>query len=379
MNMKFKLSLILLILLFPFATRSQQTNQLKATIEAQNSRIQKLDSTITHLKNENAHLKELAEQDIDHAKSLISTTETIVEFIAVLLTIFTLVGGFVIAKMFRQSSQINKDHKVLLEDWEKTRKEIENLKESSMKEGKELLQILFYITEGDNKLNDNPNEAVNLYEKALKIREYNPEVYAKLGYAYSRLGEYDKAIFQLEKGYKIAPSNLSILITLSRANRLLKRLEKASFYCKKALEIDENEIGALYELGRIALVSKDIENGEHIFKRLMFLRESDSWYRNLGIIYFIKKDKQKALFYFEKALLMTEKKLIQTPNNKDVIIQKIISLLGLCRFEEAENEFLKLKNCGLYPSQIRYITERLIIFNEILKNDKIERMINMLK
>ena len=71
--MKFKFRIIIFVLLFPFTILSQQTNfpdstvlNLQSKIETQSSQIKKLDSTITHLKNENAHLQELAEQDISH-------------------------------------------------------------------------------------------------------------------------------------------------------------------------------------------------------------------------------------------------------------------------------------------------------------------------
>ncbi|HEX9972982.1 MAG TPA: hypothetical protein VGD14_13005, partial [bacterium] len=168
--MNFKAFFVLFLLLIPLNLNAQElTNKvstdssfqhLSPSDAKQNLLIHKLDSTIAYLKNENVYLKELAEQDIDHAKSLINATETIVELIAVLLAIFTVVGGIVITKMFRQSSQISKDHKVLLGDWEKIRTEIENLKESSKKENKEFLQILFSITEGDNRVDENPEDAI---------------------------------------------------------------------------------------------------------------------------------------------------------------------------------------------------------------------------
>ena len=212
--MKIKLSLILILLLFPYAIQSQQinpadskTSELQAQIEAQNNRIQRLDSTITQLKNENSHLKDLAEQDIDHAKSLINVIEIILGFIAVLLAVFTVVGAYAIRELLRQSNQIKQDHRIIKQDWEKIREEIEGLKEASLKEGKDLLEILFYITEGDSKFANNPEEAISLYNKALKIRSDNPEIYAKLGHANLEIGRYNQAISQLDKGYKIASNN----------------------------------------------------------------------------------------------------------------------------------------------------------------------------
>ena len=382
--MKFKFILILFVLLFPFKSQSQQTNlpdstisNLQSKIEAQNSHINKLDSILTLMKNENAHLKELAEQDIDHAKSLINSTETVVEFIAVLLAIFTVVGGFIIAKMFRQSSQINKDHKMLLGDWEKIRTEIQNLKESSVKEGKELLQILFYVTEGDYQFEDDPEEAISYYQRALKVRGDNPEIYAKLGHANLTLGRYDQAISQLEKGYKIAPDNISILNALARANRKLKRYDKAEYFSKKVLEINDEDIWALRVLARIYLIKRDYENAKDISEKLLLKDFTEIPNSNLAIIYAFYKDNDNAKFHFEKTLTIIEKKLSQSPENKWLIINKVIQLIGLSRLIEADQLLTNLKKRGLFPTHIEFIVERLNILYDIFKNKKIEKMISI--
>lgn len=412
--MKFKLILIFIVLLLPFKSQSQQTNlpdsstlDLQSKVEAQGSQIKKLDSTITHLKNENAHLKELAEQDIDHAKSLINTTETVVEFIAVLLAIFSVVGGFIITKMFRQSNQINKDHKVLLDDWEKTRKEIDDLKEASLKEGKELLQILFYITEGDNYLKNDIDESIRLYEQALNIRKDNPEIYAKLGHAKLTLGRYEQAIFQLEEGYKIAPDNISILNALARANRKLKQYDEAESKCKKVLEIDEGNLSALKELSRIYLINHDYKNAKDISEKLLSSEKSalkDSTFiphSNLAIIYayegyikkeHLKKEHQKkhlknAKDHFKEALTKIDTILSQSPENKWLIISKAITLVGLSRLpnveeglsrlSEGESLLIDLKEQRLNDSEIGFIIERLNILLDIYKDKKIREMISI--
>jgi len=351
--MNFKTFFVLFLLLIPLNLNAQEmtkkvTNdssfhQLSRSDAKQNLLIHKLDSTITHLKNENTYLKDIAEKDIDHAKSLINSTETIVEFIAVLLAIFTVVGGFIIAKMFRQSSQVNKDHKILLEDWEKTRKEIDDLKEASLKEGKEFLQILFYITEGDNQFENNPEEAINYYKRALKIRDDNPEIYAKLGHANLTLGRYNQAISHLEKGYKIAPENVSLLRALARANRKLKRYEKAEYFYKKVLQISEDDLSALRSLSRIYLINQDYKRAKEISDKLLLKDITFIPHSNLAIIYKFYNDNEKEKYHIEETLKITEKNLSQTPENKWLIISKALTLIGLSRLAEAEQLFTNLK------------------------------------
>ena len=380
---------ILFLLLIPLNLNAQDmtkkvTNDssfqhLSPSDAKQNLLILKLDSTITHLKNENTHLKELAEQDIDHAKSLINMTETIVEFIAVLLAIFTVVGGFIIAKMFRQSSQISKDHKVLLEDWEKTRREIDELKESSIREGKELLQILFYITEGDNQIKNNPEEAINLYKKALAIKENNPEVYVKLGYANVEIGKYDDAISFLQKGVNLDSQNISILHGLARAYRKAMQFDKAEIYYKKAFDLDNNNIWVLSGLGQIYLQKKDFKNAEIIYKKVMSMDNSFHPIFNLAFVYFCKQDMKNAEYYFEEAIKLIDERLIRRPDSRWALRLKAISFIGLSKYDEAKKILLYLKETGIYPPHVRSIIDRLKILHDLYGDKRLKEMMSIFK
>lgn len=381
-----KFKIILILILTPIILEAQSSNsnlpsdsisiKFHNIIESQNKTIFKLDSTITHLKNENTHLKELAEQDIDHAKSLINVIEIILGFIAALLTIFTVVGAYYIRKMSRQSTQIKEDHRILKEDWEKTRKEIGELKESSIKEGKELLQILFYITEGDNYLEFNIDEAIRLYEQALAVRQDNPEIYAKIAQANLTLGRYEQAISQLEKGSKIASDNISILYALARANRKQKHYDKAESLCKKILEINKADLLALKELSRIYLINHDYKNAKEISEELLVKDSSYIPHSNLAIISAFEKDNSCAEYHFKQALEKVEKLLLQSPDNKWLNISKVIQLIGLSRWTEAEPLLRNLKKQNLNHSEIEFIFERLHILLDITNDKKIREMIS---
>lgn len=359
------------------AANETSLQNLSSTDERQNILIHKLDSTITHFKNENAHLKELAEQDIDHAKSLINVIEIILGFIAALLAIFTFVGGYYIRKMSRQSNQIKEDHRILKEDWEKTRKEIDNLKEASLKEGKELLQILFYITEGDNYLEFNIDEAIRLYEQALTIRQDNPEIYAKIAHANLTLGRYEQAISQLEKGEKIASDSISVLYALARANRKLKKYDKAESICKKILEINKTDLLALKELSRIYLINRDYKNAKEISEELLLKDSSYIPHSNLAIISAFEGDASNAEYHFKQALTKIETLLSQSPENKWLNISKVIQLIGLSRWSEAEPLLINLKEQMLNDSELEFIFERLNILFDISNDKKIREMISM--
>jgi len=382
--MKFRFILIFIVLLFPFKSLSQQSNlsdstvlNLQSNIEAQNSQLKKLDSTIIHLINENAHLKELAEKDIDHAKSLINSTETIVEFIAVLLAIFTVIGGIVITKMFRQSNKISKDHKVLLEDWEKTRQEIDELKEVSLKEGRELLQILFYITEGDNNIDDRPEEAIRNYHEALKIRGNNPEVYSKLGRAYLKLGDFNNSISILEKGNSISAKNTSILNNLARVYRKIHKFDIAEKIYKKILKINENDYWPLIGLGHIYTQKLDFDNAEIYYKKAVQNDNSITSFSCLAFLNSCQDNKKDSYYLPEKALTLIEEKLSKSPESSWLKIWKAVILIAHYKYDQANDLFIKLKKENLSATQRIFIFDRLDVLYSMRKDEKIKKLLSL--
>jgi len=134
-------------------------------IENQNRIIHELDSTITKLRDENVYLTKLAENNITHADSLISTLQTIVEFIALLIAIFSIIGLIEIRKINKIRTRLNEELQKLSAERQNAQNEIQNLKDTFLKDGRELLQILFFITEGDNCVDsDRLEEAISLYK-----------------------------------------------------------------------------------------------------------------------------------------------------------------------------------------------------------------------
>ena len=169
------------------------------------------------------------------------------------------------------------------------------------------MQILFFITEGDNCVDsERLEEAISFYKQALKIRENNPEVYTKLGYVFIRKGEYNQAISFLQKGCRLSPKNVSLLNGLARAYRKSHQFVKAEDTYKKALEIDDEYIWALSGLGQIYLQKGDFDNAEIVYHKILSTDSSLHPNINLGIVYACKKDHEKIKYYFGRALSLIE-------------------------------------------------------------------------
>ena len=352
-----------------------ENDSLHQEIQYLKSVISKLDSTINKLQNENQTVIALTEKDINTAQNLINVSQTITEIIAVMLAIFSVVGGILISRLMKQSRQVRKEHRILKKDWNTSRKEIEKIKDTLLKESKELVQILFYVTEGDTRLYEKTEESIEFYKEALKIREDNSEVYAKLGRAYSILGQFNDAKISYEKGLLHSPNNTSILNGLARNYLGLKQYKEAEDYYLRALKIDPNDNRALWGLGHLYVLKREFDKAELYYKKSKFTDSPFFSNFNLAFVYACKNDTVNYLNYSEKALEWLEQKMPATGVYDWILWRKALLMVILKKYDEAKNILLKLKNEFSTSSGIKYTIDRLKILNEINQNKKIEKLI----
>jgi len=366
---------ILIFCIIPIDLTSAQTenDSLHQEIKHLKSVISKFDSTINKLQNENQTILTLAEKDINTAQNLINVSQTVTEIIAVMLAIFSVAGGILIGRLMKQSRKVRKEHRILKKDWDTSRKEIKEIKETLQKESKELVQILFYVTEGDNRLHEKTEEALKFYEQALEIRDNDPQVYAKIGKAYFYLGDYKKAISKYENALKISPNSAYILNGLARIYFDLKDYKKTQELYEKALESDNS---ALWGLGHLHLMKREFDLAESYYKRS---QETDHVFFsnfNLSFIYACKKDVEGYLNYSQKALEWIASKFSGKAMPEWVLWRKSLIMVILKKYKEARELILILKEKYSDSSAIRHTFERLEILKDIYDdNGKIKALI----
>ena len=333
--------------------------------------ISKLDLTIAKLQNENQTIITLTEKDINTAQSLINVSQTITEIIAVMLAIFSVAGGVLISRLMKLSRQVRKEHRILKRDWNTSRKEIDKIKDTLLREGKELIQILFYITEGDNKLYEKTEESLEFYKEALKIRDDNPQVFAKLRQAYFYLGDYNEAIINYQKGLQISPNNASILNGLARIYLDLRQYEKAEDFYKRALENDNR---ALWGLGHLYLLKREFDQAELYYEKSQIIDHVFFSNFNLAFIYACKKETDRYLDYSEKALQWIENKFSGKAIPEWVLWRKSLIMFILKKYKEARELILILKEKYSDSSAWGHTFERLEILKDIYDDDNIEAL-----
>jgi len=143
------------------------------------------------------------------------------------------------------------------------------------------------IKTGDQLLHDNQfEEAVNCYEKALLIEADNPYVIHNMGTAFKSMGQIDKAILYYEKTINIDPNHFNAYYNMGVALQEKGKVDQAISAYKKAIEQKPDFLNALNNLGNAYNASGRFQEAINTYKRIL---EIDSGYadalNNIGVAY----------------------------------------------------------------------------------------------
>jgi tetratricopeptide (TPR) repeat protein len=167
---------------------------------------------------------------------------------------------------------------------------------------------LIYAPE-DPKLIELKREYVTNYyapKYAQAIKQYNQENYEKA----IKYFEESEAGYKRAGGFQSLPEFLKLW---ARSHLNLGHNEKSRSLFLKMIENDSTNFYALMNLGNIAFHhDKDYEQATSYFKKCLSAESPDYWlsYKNLGTLYLIQKEKDKAIKYYEKALAYGNSKTI---------------------------------------------------------------------
>ena len=85
---------------------------------------------------------------------------------------------------------------------------------------------------------NNPQKAINLYQKAINDNPEYSDAYYNLAKTFKNVGDYDKAIINYEKYLKIDPIDAEVLTNLGECYKEKKQYVKAEKTLKRAVSID---------------------------------------------------------------------------------------------------------------------------------------------
>ncbi len=189
---------------------------------------------------------------------------------------------------------------------------------------------VIYIDQGQT------DEALEAFEKALRLNPDYAESHNNLGHIYGKTGQIDKAIDSYRNASRLAPWSADIQNNLG--HELVKKglLEQAIKAYERAHQIEGQAAEPLMYLGNTYLKMKRFQGAINAFgKALRIQQDSAEGHHNLGYAYLEKGSLDDALGSFEEALRLRPKYASAHNNKGSVFLRKGMLAQAGRAFEEA--------------------------------------------
>ena len=149
----------------------------------------------------------------------------------------------------------------------------------------------------------NYDEALNYYQKALENSPEFSMVFYNLGILYGKLGRFNESVTSLSKAIDLDKGQAIFYLALGDAFRELKETGRALENYVKAIEIDPKMKDAHSSLISLLCEQGNYEEAIDRGERLTEFYPTEGWpFGILGLVYFLKKDYQNAIFYYGMAI-----------------------------------------------------------------------------
>jgi tetratricopeptide (TPR) repeat protein len=179
-------------------------------------------------------------------------------------------------------------------------------------------------------IQNKPDDAITMYEKALSLSKWNQPFLDNLGYHYCQRKEYQKAIQQYELLLRLNPRFLPAYYTISNAYRLTGNLEQARWDQKILVNLlDNKNVTALQRNKEIWFYSF---NSETVFLYNYPEKKYYAYY-NLALTCYLLGNETEAIQYVKKA------KDLQIDKDLEFNVKKLINY-DIDNLQEEESYFL---------------------------------------
>ena len=173
-----------------------------------------------------------------------------------------------------------------------------------------------YFLAGYYSDNNDFQNAINYYQKAITLKPNYSQSYLGLGKAYLNSKEFTKAIDTFTK-YLSYNKNSDIAYAMrAEANMNMNYIIEAEDDIKKALEIEEN-ITYLLIQAKILYYKGDYDNSRQLLNLLSRNIQTSEVYKFIGLCDYAQSDYKNAFLNFDKAIILSDddKELNSTYNN----------------------------------------------------------------
>ncbi len=146
------------------------------------------------------------------------------------------------------------------------------------------------------------DKAIEVLQKALKIIDYDPELWDNLGLAYWKNSDIEKAIDCFNKALELDNNNAIVYSNLGSMYLSFLLYDKAEKNLKKALELDSNLVDAINSYAALKKKKGDIKGAILNWEKILKINPKFFMaYYNLVSVYLDNGDYKKALEIYKKA------------------------------------------------------------------------------
>lgn len=230
-------------------------------------------------------------------------------------------------------------HKLLAKVYEQQEKNVRAIEESILAINIDDKDYDSYLVAARNSEKIDKKEEAKIFLKDMLNKNPNVvEGIELLGNILISEGKYNEAIDIYQEALKNNPGSYELLLDLGIAYTYLNDFETASMFYDRAAEVNTMKHVMLYTTAQIDLIYKKLDEAEKKFQELTEDEElSAEAYFELSKIYLIKKDKETALRYITIALEVNQKKILPKIQ-KDQIFMPIITKIRLPEIEKIEDQ-----------------------------------------
>jgi tetratricopeptide (TPR) repeat protein/peroxiredoxin len=157
-------------------------------------------------------------------------------------------------------------------------------------------------------LNQNKNAAAReMFQRCVQLKpnypETLPDAWNNLGVLATREDHIDEAITLFQRALRINPDHLLSLDNLGNAYRAQTRWEDARHVLERAVSVAPDDPEANYSLGMVFAQTKATDKAEEYLQRALKVRPAyPEALNNLGILYLVTNRREQAVASFEKCI-----------------------------------------------------------------------------
>tara|TARA_Y100000590_G_scaffold309050_1_gene348926 strand:- start:5333 stop:6976 length:1644 start_codon:yes stop_codon:yes gene_type:complete len=176
------------------------------------------------------------------------------------------------------------------------------------------------------------------YFKKLLFFKQSAELYYNYGNIQKKIKNYKEAINSFNKAIKLNPNFSEAYNNLGNVNKLIDENDEAIKNYKKAIKNKKDNLEAYFNLANVLKENKQYKETKNIYEKILKINDNNiDAQNNLGAIYSILGNFSIAREYFKKVI-----------NKNNLFLESYKNYIDITKIDDSDEIFKKLKNMSVY-------------------------------